>query len=56
MADCAIRALWGVADRAARKLLERVSIADLVRTEQSLALALGLEEEPVRDRGGPGEP
>jgi Rrf2 family protein len=56
MADCAIRALWRVSDRAVRELFERVSIADLLRTEQSLALALGLGEEPVRDREGPGEP
>jgi Rrf2 family protein len=51
-ADCSLRVLWRVADQAVRELFERVSIADLVRTEQSLALSLRGEEGTSRNRRG----
>lgn len=55
-ADCSLRVLWRVGDRVLRELFERVSIADLIRTEQSLALALGVDEATLLERAGQEEP
>ena len=43
LSDCALRALWSAASEAVRRVLEAVTVADLLRDERSMGLLLRID-------------